>query len=157
MPSQAERIGLAMRRELARQVRALLLDIDRELRRLTPIDTGHARRNWVPSVSAPHSGEVQDMAAHDQGVAQVLSYVLEQGPLWLANSVGYVQTLNYGHSKQRAAGWIELGIDLGLQKAQARASNRIDVSAIRAGIHDTRGGEGAENLAGAYNPLGGDE
>lgn len=145
-----------MRKEVERQIKALELDIDAELRRQTPVDTGHARRNWIPSVAVPHAGEVTSDEAHAQGVAAVLAYTLAQGPLWVANSVAYINALNYGHSKQRPAGWIELAVDLALQKAQARAGAKVDVSAVRSAFQSAVGGQGAENVASAYSPFGGD-
>jgi hypothetical protein len=156
MPSQAERIGMAMRKEVERQLKALALDIDRELRKETPVDTGHARRNWVPSIAQPHADEVDDDSAHAAGVAEVLAYKLADGALWVANSVPYINALNYGHSKQRPAGWVERAVDLALQNAQKRAGAGVDVSAVRAAFVSEVGAQGAENLASAYSPLGGD-
>jgi len=153
----AAQIGARLRAEAAREIKAIALDIDRELRRATPIDTGHARRNWIPSVGQPHTTEAASDAERVQGIAQALAYSLEAGPLWLSNVVAYINRLNYGHSKQAPAGFIERAVDLALQRAQARGSKHIDVSALRASYQDEVGSRGAENLASAYSPFGGDE
>ena len=154
--SQASAIGERMRREVEKQCKALALDIDARLRRATPVDTGHARRNWVPSVGQPHSGEVSGDGEHATGVAEVLAYTLQAGPLWVSNSVPYINALNYGHSKQAPAGFIERAVDLALQKAQRRSQTTLDVSAIRSAYTSEVGASGAENLASAYSPFGDD-
>lgn len=162
MGKQAAAIGARIRKQVADAAKMLALQIDRELRRLTPIDTGHARRNWIPSVGSPSSTVASDNAAHDQGVIEVLSYKLSDGTLWVANNVGYVIYLNYGTSAQRAAGWIELAIDIAMQKVQAKLEKagrggELDVGRMRAEWQSLAGGDAAENLASAYSPFGGDE
>lgn len=127
----AAEIGEALRKALARELKAIALDIDAELRRYTPVDTGHARRNWVPSVGQPFEGESADDATRAAGISEVLGYKLEDGQLWLANNTPYINVLNYGHSKQQPAGFIERAIAVALQKAEKRASGVIDVSAMR--------------------------
>lgn len=99
MGAQSKRIADRLRAELANVVKALVLEIDANLREATPVDTGHARANWVPSIGTPHTGE-DSGAAHEAGIARILGYVLEDGPVFESNHVPYINALNYGHSKQ---------------------------------------------------------
>ena len=158
MGKQAAAIGDRIRRQLELVCKDIVLILDKKLRRATPIDTGHARRNWVPSVGQAFSSEADGDDAHAAGIAQILAYRLEQGALWEANNVPYIRRLNYGHSKQQPAGWIERAIDETLAEVQRRWVKRgIDLTAVRAIHQSSVGGQGAENLASAYSPFGGDD
>lgn len=149
MGAQAEAIGARLNRHIEQIFKALTLEIDRELRIATPVDTGFARASWVPSVGSPHVGEVQKVGAgsseHAAGVSQVLRFKLEDGSTWVCNSAEYIQALNYGHSQQAPAMFIEAAVDRAIATMEARFGVRIDV--------DRSVGEG---LADAYNPLGDD-
>lgn len=159
MGAQAAKIGAQLRQAVADAVKMLALEIDAELRRNTPIDTGHARRNWVPSVGSPNSSEADNDALHSQGVAQILAYTLEQGAAWVNNAVPYLLTLNYGHSSQRPAGWIERSIDAAMGKVQAKlakAKSPVDISRLRDQYRSEVNEEAAGNIASAYSPFGDD-
>lgn len=157
MPDRASEIGDRIRREIANAAKALTLEIDKELRRTTPVDTGHARRNWVPSVTEPFAGVATSEDAHTAGVTEVIGYTLEAGPLWVANNVPYIRRLNYGHSKQAPAGFIERAVDIALQRVQQRYRGRVDLTDMRSRVQSEIGARAAENLASAYSPFGGDE
>lgn len=161
MGKQAAAIGARIRKHITSAAIMLALEIDKELRRNTPVDTGHAKRNWVPSVGEPNRVEVKDDSAHAQGVAEVLAYKLGDGPLWVATMVGYVRFLNYGSSSQRAAGWIERAIDVAFVKVKAKLARAgktdFDIDSLHAEYRSEVGGEGAANLASAYSPFGGDD
>jgi hypothetical protein len=131
----------------------LALEIDKELRKATPVDTGHARRNWVPSVGEPHEGVVTSEAAHAAGVAAVVAYELASGSLWVSNSVPYIRRLNYGHSQQAPAGFVERAIALALRAVETRTKDK-GISAMREQYESELGGAAAENLASAYSPFG---
>ena len=151
---QADRIGAALRRQVEQQAIALVLDLVKALMRATPVDTGHARRNWWASIGQP----VTEPTAEGAGAANaaVTGYHLEAGPLWVANPVDYVEFLNYGSSRKAAAGWIETTVMQVLERWKAKGG-ALDVSSIQGAFVDEVGGGGAENLAGAYSPFGGDE
>lgn len=154
MGAGAERIRERLRKQLETIFKALTLEIDKELRKATPVDTGFARANWVPSVGAPHVGSAEVVrvartvgsAEHATGVAQVLSFKLEDGTTWVSNSAAYIQALNYGHSKQAPPLFVEAAVDRAVATIQARYNVRIDIDRPT----------GGENLASAYNPLGDD-
>ncbi len=125
MGTQAQAIGEQLRKQLELAAKALTLEIDKELRKSTPVDTGHARANWVPSIGTPHTGEVAGQAAQDAGVAQVLRFKLGDGFLYVSNGVPYITALNYGHSKQAPRLFVEAAVDRALATIQARYAGRI--------------------------------
>lgn len=132
---------------------AFVLELDKQLRRGTPVATGHARRNWIPSVTAPSQVEATDDAEHAAGVARAVQYKLRDGSLWVSNVVSYIRRLNNGWSKKKPAGFIERAIDLALQKVEGMfGAGAIGFS--RSEFQDEVGSEGAENLASAYSPFG---
>ena len=121
-----------------KQVRAIVRDLERFTERLivkitldvtanlvetTPVDTGWARANWVPSVgkrsrrpAESFSGRtpsafVQAAAAKQTaGTAQALSYKLERGRVFVTNNVKYINRLNDGYSRQAPAGFVQRAI-----------------------------------------------
>ena len=116
--------------------------------------TGHARANYVPSVGEPHLDESDSNsnADHESGVAAVLRYKLEDGPLFESNNVPYLPMLDLGHSKRAPAGFIETAIDQAVATIQGRYNNlQIDLPTTGAGtFSDYAGGLAAGNLAEAY-------
>ena len=151
MGAQSARIGAALRKHVENVCRMLALEIDAELRKGTPVDTGHARRNWISSVGAPNAVEATSEALHAQGIASVLAYELARGSIWVANVVPYIRRLNYGHSAQAPAGFVERAVDVAMSNVRSKGG---DVSALQRDFRDQVGGDAAVNIAGAYRPGG---
>lgn len=150
------------RAEVATVAKALVLRIDANLRRPgadggTPIATGHASANWVPSIGMPSRLEVEGTATgeHDSGVAAILAYELADGPLFVSNNVDYIQMLNRGHSAQAEAGFVERAVEAAFDTVQAQFGT-VDISAVRGAYRADLGAAAATNLADAFNPFGGD-
>jgi hypothetical protein len=158
----AEAVADWLRAQVAGAAQALILEIARNLRRNpnqggTPVDTGHARRNWLPSIAEPRQDVASDDGTYQQGVTEILRYTLADGALWLANSVTYIRRLNYGHSQQAPAGFIERAIDEAMTTIVARyAGKGVDLSEWQSSFRSSMGGEAAGNIAGAYSPFGDD-
>lgn len=156
MGVHSARIGAELRAHVTRAVKMLALEIDRQLRIATPVDTGNARWNWISSVGAPNSNEADGPGPHAAGIQAVLSYELASGALWIANCVPYIRRLNDGWSQQAPSGFVERAIDQALtavrQKLAAQGS-AVDFSELQSSFRDAVGGEAAGNLAGAYSPL----
>lgn len=156
---QSAAIGNQLRASIATIVKAMVLEIDANLRASpdqggTPVDTGHARANWIPNIGTPAdaSGNTDD-GSHDAGLARLLAYKLTDGPAYESNHVPYINSLNYGHSKQAPALFIESCVDKALATMQTRfGSAAISIDRFR----DSVGSVGAENLASAYSPFGDD-
>lgn len=98
---------------------ALALEITANLQDRCPVDTGHARANFVPSLAAPFAGEAQDGGAQAAGVAQVLGAKLSDD-VFVANNVPYIGRLIGGSSSQAPAGWDVEAIDQAVQTIQSR-------------------------------------
>lgn len=159
MGRQATAYGDAMRAFVARVCKELVLEIDKELRKRgtgTPVDTGHARACWIPSVGSPVFSDPSgnDQSAHDAGVGAVLSFKLGDGVLYVSNAAPYIGLLNRGTSKQAPAMFIEACVDRAVARVQARYEGRIDLG--RSQIQSGFGAPGAGNLASAYSPFGDD-
>lgn len=156
---QADRWEAGARRQVEQQAIKLTLDLVAALMRATPVDTGHARRNWFASIGQPVTEESEQGATQN---AAVTAYKLEMGPLWVANPVEYVFYLNYGTSKQAAAGWIETTVYAVLQKAIARAKEKFGsgsdaetmLVSVQSGFLDAGNEGAAEGIASAYSPFG---
>lgn len=122
------------------EVIALALNINANLRDSppggTPIDTGWASANWVPSIGEPAilPGEPADRRegptiaevtararVADQGVNDVLSWRLADGPIFSTNSVPYIGALNAGHSPQSPRGFVQTAIEKGVRQTYSRA------------------------------------
>lgn len=110
----------------------LALEITAELRITTPVLTGWARANWVPSLGDPYDGgsaAVQPtpglvttaMSRQNEGLAQVLSYRLAQGPIWVTNNVPYIHRLNEGWSQQAPSGFVQAAVARAVQTVRGRA------------------------------------
>jgi hypothetical protein len=156
--SASERVEAKLHSLIERSMKALVLEIDRELRRSgtgTPVDTGHARANWIPSVSSPYMQEVDGTsdATHDAGLAEVMAYKLASGAtLYLTNNVPYIRRLNDGWSEQAPALFVERAIARALQRVKTKHGVDLGLSSFVSSV----GSSGAGNLASAYSPFGDD-
>lgn len=130
--SQADDIVAAIEKEMARTITDATLEITANLIETTPVDTGFARASWVPSIGeAPASNlladpsEIPEVAAEQNaGMAQILSYELDQGPVYIVNQARYIERLNDGSSTQQPSGFVERSIEKGQATAQARSAAR---------------------------------
>lgn len=123
------------------EVIALALNVNANLRDSpplgTPIDTGWASANWLPSVGSPlilpgeakggedgkpSLAEVQARARiADQGVNEVLAWKPADGPIFSTNSVPYISRLNDGHSPQSPRGFVQAAIEKAISQTYSRA------------------------------------
>ena len=112
-----------------RQSAALTLRIHENLVNATPVDTGWAKGNWVPSKGQPFVEEVgregNPSAARgrqDRGEDQVRTFTLSDGRLFIVNNVPYIQVLNDGHSQQAPSGFVERAVETAVAEVQLAAS-----------------------------------
>lgn len=121
------------------EVIALALNVNANLRDApplgTPIDTGWASANWVPSVGEPFidsaAGQADDptpaqinarAGVAEQGVNDVLSWRNEDGPIFSTNNVPYIGALNAGHSGQSPRGFVQAAIEKAVRQTYSRAA-----------------------------------
>src|SRR3989442_15420599 len=122
MPTLATvRVVAALDARVEQIVKALTLNVVANLVRApaqggTPVDTGWARANWIPSIGSPRdalagSRESVSTVEQEAGVALVAgTYKLAQGAGFVSNHVPYIGDLNAGASPQAEAGFVERAV-----------------------------------------------
>lgn len=109
-----------LRQFTERTVKRLALNINAELVKRTPIDTGWARANWVPNIGAPvtrtagtreqaEAGRL-DLGPRESGLAAIATTYTLGPEIHQTNNVPYIQLLNAGSSKQAPAGFVQAAI-----------------------------------------------
>jgi hypothetical protein len=125
---QAEAVGKRLLAEIARAQADLAKAVTVALFSATPRDTGHAAANWVPSAGEPYVGE-DEGEAQAAGIAALDHYKVEDGPLYVSNSVPYMPYLIAGSSEQAPPGWDAGAVDQAVAAVQQRYDAQdIDVT-----------------------------
>lgn len=104
-------------------IRKMTFDVVANLRKAgpeggTPVDTGWARANWIPSIGGEPASEPTGSktsvgsaeAALQGGLGSVLGYKLFNGPVFITNNVPYIIRLNDGSSGQAPRGFVQAAI-----------------------------------------------
>jgi hypothetical protein len=108
---------------------ALAYEVQREMFKRTPVDTGWARANWKVTADPGESlavaanrpekdaaGAATVSAAMTASNASIGGLAVKPAkgtaatPIFIANGVPYIGRLNKGHSKQAPSGYIQAGI-----------------------------------------------
>lgn len=123
--SNANQIIVELKNATEKESRVLVLDIHERLVRTTPVDTGWASNNWVPTIGVPTESPVGrpghlSLAPITKGIADVLKWTFKNGAAFVTNNVPYIQKLNSGSSKQAPSGFVEKAI----QAATATANRK---------------------------------
>lgn len=127
-----------------RVVQRIVLDATANLIEDTPVDTGWARANWIPSIGSPPTrpagarlgrdarGRFTSIgdpdvgaarAAQQVGIATIATgYTLEQGNVSITNNVPYIRFLNEGSSSQAPPMFVQMAIARALQAANGLKS-----------------------------------
>jgi len=119
--SEMKRAGKVLVETVREDVFGLALDVHGNLVEATPVDTGHARINWTPTVAAPARGEIEGA---DPGSA--VDPVVALGPaspgdvMFITNNVPYIRRLNEGSSPQAPAGFVEKAVERAVKKREGR-------------------------------------
>jgi hypothetical protein len=139
----------------------------------TPVDTGWARANWIPSVAEPNllpsavpegvrkaggpdgdpsfRGQAAEEIAErakvaDQGLNDVLAWKLEDGPIFAANSVPYIEALNSGHSQQSPEGFVQDALEKAVRETYSAGASKAS-RLRRAGAARETGGKPTDSTA----------
>lgn len=102
-------------------IRKITLDIVANLIGSTPVDTGWARANWVPSIGLPVQKNLRNVQVTPQraagargsqqsAIGRITGYRLPMGSVFISNNVPYIMRLNDGSSKQEPAGFVQRAI-----------------------------------------------
>lgn len=105
-------VGL-LEKATTRTVRRVVLQITSNLVETTPVLSGWARSNWIPSIKLPRTEPVGSKVAIDKGARSrgeasiATSYNISDGPAWITNNVPYIERLDEGESAKAPAGFVE--------------------------------------------------
>ena len=110
------------------EIRNTAVAVTEELRDATPEQTGLAKYSWIPSITfndLPFDLDQGDVAPSVQrarqqaGIAEVRTWTLNQGDIFIENNVVYITDLNAGSSPQAPAGFVEVAILSGVARSAA--------------------------------------
>ena len=88
------------------------LNVHQRIVQKTPVDTGRARSNWLPSIGSPATGTVgvsRSLAVQARRVFNKKSVPFGTN-LYIANNLPYIERLNQGYSKQAPMHFVEMAI-----------------------------------------------
>jgi hypothetical protein len=108
------RIVAKSKQKMDTVVQKVTFEVFRSVILRTPVDTGRARANWMPSVGSPnlmaHGAPVVDKAGND-AIARAGDVALKTPAgniTYLTNTLPYIRRLEYGYSKQAPAGMVRI-------------------------------------------------
>lgn len=132
MSRQLRIISDGIDKSVADGVKKVTLAVTAAVTEATPVDTGWARANWVPSLSpiVVKAGELSDQerrsraggqaAAQAAAVAAIaVSYNIGQGAVYISNGVEYIAKLNSGSSKQAPVNFVQKSIVAGVRSIRS--------------------------------------
>lgn len=108
-----ERAATEMFKEIGKETRIILAS-------RTPVATGRASASWNVSMNTPNRA-VQPATYFNpknsvkDGKVELEGFRLGQ-KIWWTNALPYIYYLNHGSSKQAPAGFVEMGIEEGINK-----------------------------------------
>lgn len=116
-------------------VSSLGVNVTAELIEETPVDTGWARANWVPTIGTPDvfnadlegfepgPGLVSSRASVQSSAVGVVATTYKhpsQGPIFVSNNVPYILSLNDGSSDQAPSGFVQNSIVRAIKSLDSR-------------------------------------
>ncbi len=119
----AAAIGRAIRADISKTVRDVMLLAADNVMNATPVDTTHAANNWVLSLGSPFTGvdgsrDAPSNSAQRAGIAAVQNYdVGRDGKVFLRNNVFYLQFLDEGWSQQAPPNFVAEAFAGGVRRA----------------------------------------
>lgn len=100
-------------KNLEKTVRAVALVVDAELVRTTPVDTGRARANWLPSLNVPDNRQIDGPASNKPPIDQAIAAYKLADTILISNNLPYIRKLNEGSSQQAPAGFVDSALAKG--------------------------------------------
>lgn len=138
-PDQIDIIVADLDRFTRGEIVALALNVDANLRSSpplgTPVDTGWARANWLPSIGEPtiiearaHKPTPAQVASRGEdaqrGLNEILAWDINDGPIFDTNNVPYIGPLNDGHSPQSPPGFIQNALEQAVKDTDSAGASR---------------------------------
>jgi hypothetical protein len=118
---QIKKIVATIENFVSRIIRKLTFDMHANLVEDTPVDTGWARANWLPSLEEPRivdlegfEATIQDAVRQrsrtDGDLASLVAYEIDDGVIFITNNVPYIVLLNEGSSTQAPSAFVQAAI-----------------------------------------------
>ncbi len=108
---------------LEKTVRGVTLVVDQTLAITTPVDTGRARANWLPSLNTPDVRIVEP--GQKSSIDATLKAYKITDTILISNNLPYIQKLNNGSSKQAPAGFVDAALQVGKNAVKGAARGKI--------------------------------
>jgi hypothetical protein len=138
---ETKRVMKELASELQEEVIRLGARIHEEVVESTPVDTGFARSNWIPSIGVPFEQIVGrkwkigkkffaqlNEAAQRSGKASLLTWKIGQGDIFIANNVPYINRLNEGwHERMDRFHFVEMAI----QRSVEEIGSKVPVEVVK--------------------------
>lgn len=111
------RVEGALDKVTVETMQKVVLAVDSAIVLSTPVDTGRARGNWLPSINTPDESKLRDnfdpSGSKAIGEAQSVASVVKPGDtVYISNNLEYIGALNDGHSQQAPAGFVEKAVQV---------------------------------------------
>lgn len=98
--------------------RKVVLAVDAAVVLATPVKSGRARSNWIPTIGTASDAVItKDEDKYDktggeaiaaaQGIAEGIKF---GSTVYISNNLPYINRLNQGHSQQAPAGFVEKAV-----------------------------------------------
>lgn len=127
IPFDADEISRAITNQLIIVREILGQEFMKEIVPKTPVDTGHARRNWQANWGAPTGNELPGVDKAGSNTVQSGLSKIRAGrarnpflPLVIENNVPYIGRLNAGSSRQAPPMFVELAINAAINRIPGR-------------------------------------
>ena len=122
-PEQFSRQMFFLANKIERQAtlafRKTVIAVDQAIVSETPVKTGRARSNWIPSIDSPSDATTEDIdetGSKAMEAARQLAGGVSLGQrFWISNNLPYIVPLNEGHSDQAPSGYVEDAIKEGFK------------------------------------------
>ncbi len=141
----AAEVGDVLKAKTEKALRAIAVEFLANAKEATPKLTNFAAANWrlvvgpVPdaTIGTRPKGKTKKgtpakfTGGGDGGLAQVLRYRLEQGPIHGYNNVPYIRALNAGSSRKAPAAFIEAALERAIATGEAAFGEVVNITALR--------------------------
>jgi uncharacterized protein CbrC (UPF0167 family) len=115
MVNQISKIEKDLQNFVGTLTKTIAYDLRKELFDVTPVETGWAKNNWIPSIGQPETDTLPGDRTSDpintskmlSGVEELDSYEFGDGNIYITNNANYIQALNDGHSKQAPQNFVQ--------------------------------------------------
>jgi hypothetical protein len=121
----AERVSRRLEAAVGEDILGLALEVHGFLVEDTPVDTGHARINWTPSVAVPDTREIEggntgkaEVRAEGVNPAITLVSARPSDVIYITNNVPYIRYLDAHHPEKR--GFVEAALKRAIDNRKGR-------------------------------------